>query len=313
MADIKYQIDLKDTATGKVFSGTEFPGAEVKLQNCDSEGTYDSDKLSFSEIGFGVWQALIDIEDTGFYLVQTSTDASPTLADVEGMNPIKIDELLSVNTSANQTVAGAKIFSGACEVTGAWTVAGTVDFTKDKLKIGGTTVTASAAELNILDEVTATKDELNILVGVTADKDEINKLSVSVGGEVDASKVLVADASKNVAFGTGSTTETNNTVEGILILGGTETINEDGALSVTETISKLDSSGEALALTLAAGTTGQIKICIMNTAGNNAVITPAPKMFGGTTVTLNAVGDSVMFIFEVDGWYIIGQNNIVIT
>ncbi len=42
------------------------------------------------------------------------------------------------------------------------------------LKIGGTTVTSTPAELNILDGVTATTAELNILDGVTATTAEIN-------------------------------------------------------------------------------------------------------------------------------------------
>jgi hypothetical protein len=44
------------------------------------------------------------------------------------------------------------------------------------LIIGGTTVTSSAAELNILDGVTATAAELNILDGVTATTAELNIL-----------------------------------------------------------------------------------------------------------------------------------------
>jgi hypothetical protein len=43
-------------------------------------------------------------------------------------------------------------------------------------KIGGVAVTATAAELNILDGVTATAAELNILDGVTASTAEINLL-----------------------------------------------------------------------------------------------------------------------------------------
>lgn len=43
-------------------------------------------------------------------------------------------------------------------------------------KVGGTVVTASAAELNILDGVTASTAELNILDGVTATAAELNKL-----------------------------------------------------------------------------------------------------------------------------------------
>jgi hypothetical protein len=44
------------------------------------------------------------------------------------------------------------------------------------LKIGGSAVTSSVAELNILDGVTATTAELNIMDGVTATTAEINKL-----------------------------------------------------------------------------------------------------------------------------------------
>lgn len=51
-------------------------------------------------------------------------------------------------------------------------VTGTADM--DTLSIGGTAVTSTAAELNILDGVTATTTELNILDGVTATTTEIN-------------------------------------------------------------------------------------------------------------------------------------------
>jgi hypothetical protein len=43
-------------------------------------------------------------------------------------------------------------------------------------KVGGTAVTATAAELNVLDGVTATAAEINILDGVTATTAEINAL-----------------------------------------------------------------------------------------------------------------------------------------
>jgi len=46
--------------------------------------------------------------------------------------------------------------------------------TSNGLKLGGTLVTATAAELNIMDGVTATKDELNLMDGVTATTAELN-------------------------------------------------------------------------------------------------------------------------------------------
>ena len=48
------------------------------------------------------------------------------------------------------------------------------NLTEGSFKVGGTAVTATAAELNILDGVTSTTAELNILDGVTADASEIN-------------------------------------------------------------------------------------------------------------------------------------------
>ena len=55
---------------------------------------------------------------------------------------------------------------------GVLTVAGEVSMTT--LDIGGTNVTSTAAELNILDGVTATATELNLIDGVTATTAELN-------------------------------------------------------------------------------------------------------------------------------------------
>ena len=68
------------------------------------------------------------------------------------------------------------------------------------LKLGGTTVTSTAAELNILDGVTSTAAELNILDGVTATAAELNYNDTGAAvGSVVASKTVTADANKDVA------------------------------------------------------------------------------------------------------------------
>lgn len=67
-------------------------------------------------------------------------------------------------------------------------------------------ITATQAELNILDGVTSSTAELNILDGVTADKDELNYLDLTTGpGTQEASKAVVADA--NVNTGVSKVTE----------------------------------------------------------------------------------------------------------
>lgn len=58
------------------------------------------------------------------------------------------------------------------------------------LSIGGTAVTATAAELNALEGITASVAELNILDGVTATAEEINQLDLSVVGAQRRIKVL---------------------------------------------------------------------------------------------------------------------------
>ena len=77
------------------------------------------------------------------------------------------------------------------------TVAGEVSLTT--LDIGGTNVTSTAAELNILDGVTSTAAELNALDGITAVVGELNALdigSTAVGTAV-ASKAVILDSNKD--------------------------------------------------------------------------------------------------------------------
>ena len=93
---------------------------------------------------------------------------------------------------------------------GILTVAGEISVTT--LDIGGTNVTSTAAELNILDGVTATATELNIMDGVTSTTAELNVLDgiTAVVGELNAldigstavgtavaSKAVILDSNKD--------------------------------------------------------------------------------------------------------------------
>jgi hypothetical protein len=77
----------------------------------------------------------------------------------------------------NQTIQGTKTFSGTVNHSGV-------------LQIGGTAITADAAELNKLDGVTATTAELNKIAGIT-------------DGTAVANKALVVDGSLNLNLGSG--------------------------------------------------------------------------------------------------------------
>ena len=78
------------------------------------------------------------------------------------------------------------------------------------LALGGTVVTASAAELNIMDGVTATTAELNIMDGVTATTAELNILD----------GVTSTTAELNILDGVTATAAELNTLDGITAVVG---------------------------------------------------------------------------------------------
>ena len=103
------------------------------------------------------------------------------------------------------------------------TVAGEVSMTT--LDIGGTNVTSTAAELNILDGVTSTATELNALDGITAVVGELNALdigSTAIGTAV-ASKAVILDANKDYTGIRNLTISGDLTVSGDDITMGTNT------------------------------------------------------------------------------------------
>ena len=78
-----------------------------------------------------------------------------------------------------------------------------------------------------------------------------------------------------------------------------------GAVSITTTITTVASSG-AIALTIADGTQGQIKIIVFITDGGTATLTPA-TMNDGTTLTFADAGDSAILMWiGASGWQVIG-------
>ena len=77
-----------------------------------------------------------------------------------------------------------------------------------------------------------------------------------------------------------------------------------GAVNITTPVTTVASSG-AIALTLADGSVGQIKIIIMITDGGDATLTPA-TMANGTTLTFADAGDSAILMWIATGWQVIG-------
>ena len=80
-----------------------------------------------------------------------------------------------------------------------------------------------------------------------------------------------------------------------------------GAVSITTAVTTVASSG-AIALTLANGSTGQVKIITMITDGGDATLTPT-TLNGYTTVTFNTDGDACILLYtdSTAGWSVIAN------
>ena len=93
-------------------------------------------------------------------------------------------------------------------------------------------------------------------------------------------------------------------VTGLALQGGSATaIAASGAIPITTLYSSLDSSGGVLAMTLADGVAGQMKVIKCDTAGNNAVVTPAHLM-DGSTLTFDAANEVALLVFDGTNWCI---------
>lgn len=117
-------------------------------------------------------------------------------------------------------------------------------------------------------------------------------------------KITAEDVFNNIPTWIGL----NSTSQSITGDGSTST-----AIEVTNPITEVDATSAAAPCTLADGANGQIKIIInVSTAGTNAVtITPA-NLRGGTTITLNAPGETVQCIFKNSNWNVIGGHDFTV-
>jgi hypothetical protein len=141
---------------------------------------------------------------------------------------------------------------------GVVTVAGEVSMTT--LDIGGTNVTSTAAELNILDGVTSTATELNY-----------SDTGASVGTVV-ASKVVTADANKDVA------SFRNITLTGELDAGSLD-VSGDADIDGTLEADAITVNGTALSSVIAGTTVSNATLAATTTVTDSTANTNFPVVF----------------------------------
>ena len=96
-----------------------------------------------------------------------------------------------------------------------------------------------------------------------------------------------------------------------------QSITADGssatAINVTTAVTEINATSATHSGALADGTAGQIKMILnTSTSGTNAITITPDNLAGGSTITLNAPGESVVCIFKNSNWYVIGGNGYVV-
>ena len=237
------------------------------------------------------------------------------------------DELYIKNGGFVATNGGTKIIEvngdGAVTTTTAYT-AGTITSTSaNALVVGPAGATAPTFKVNSNTGSCATGVEV---VGAAA-AGGANLRAISSGTNEQLSinakgsgAIAIGDVSTGAVAITPATTITGLAtltagITGKLIVTSTETIAAGGtttALSLTKFHHDIDADSGGDVFSLADGVQGQIVVCVLKTATGVATITPA-TFLGGTSITLNAAGDSVMLRFQTTlGWSILGGNSYAI-
>ena len=86
------------------------------------------------------------------------------------------------------------------------------------------------------------------------------------------------------------------------------------AIDITSAVTEVNATSGAAPTTLADGANGQIKTIInVSTGGSNAVNIVPSNFRGGTTITLNAPGETVTLIFKNSNWNIVGGHDYAVS
>ena len=217
---------------------------------------------------------------SGFGTIDTGSSTITTTGLISG-GSLDIDDVLINGTTIGHTDDTDLITLAD----GLVTVAGEISVTT--LDIGGTNVTATGAELNILDGVTSTTAELNILDGVTSTAAELNILdgATVVVGEINAldlgstavgtaiaSKAMILDSNKDYT-GVRNFTLSGELDAGSLDVSGNADI--DGTLEADA----ITVNGTALNTVIAGVTVANATLAATTTVTNSTANTNFPVVF----------------------------------
>lgn len=209
---------------------------------------------------------------------------------------------LDVETAGGLKVAGTAITATPAELNALDGITSTV---AELNILDG--VTSTAAELNILDGVTSTASELNILDGVTATATELNYLDIATLGTGAASKAVVLDAGDDYTWPSA----------GVLTYG----VLNDGTTALAATALEINRAADVSTRLIAAGATLAVtvaahdgKTVLLDTAGGSVCTLPVAAATGARirfAVTVRPSGGSHVIKVGNASDFLAGQINIL--
>ena len=198
------------------------------------------------------------------------TNTNPVLASGEfgyetDTTKIKIGDGSTAWTSLGYYTLGTLGYAPLASPTFTGTVTGPTINASTALQIGGTAVTSTAVELNILDGVTATTAELNYVDGVTSNIQ--TQLNASLGGPS-----FDAVASGAIANGDTVIINANGTVSSVAGTGASESIGADTEFEsggITGVKGCYDTSTDRVILTYKEGTDNYVVAKVGQVSGTS--------------------------------------------
>jgi hypothetical protein len=131
--------------------------------------------------------------------------------------------------------------------------------------------------------------------------------SLTLAG-TDTTTMTFPATSATIARTDAAQTFTGNQTFSNAVIGAVQALSGPGAVNITTLTTAFTSTGTGNALTLADGVAGQLKTIVYvaeAAGGDTGVLTPA-NLGSATTITFNAVGDSVTLQFIGADWWVIG-------
>ena len=188
-------------------------------------------------------------------------------------------------------------------------------FRSDGLQLlNGSTLTVNGATTlsSTLDVTSAAVFNSTVDIGVG--NDELRIEAVSGQGP----KLSTTASNSNITISPHGTGFLD--IAGGLVVSDPDTVSGDGsgtdAVSLNTVMTFLDTSSGTSALTMAAGTVGQIKIITMTVAGNAATMTTSNGNLTGnisTSIVWDSVGETATFIYTGSKWAVMSRVDVTVS